>query len=143
MSRPDTVKYTESHEWVKLDEKTKEAVVGITDYAVQQLSDLVHIDLPKKGDELEQGSPFGEVESVKTVADLVAPLSGKVLEVNTKLVEDLDILKEDPFQAGWIIKMKVSNASELESLMSRKEYEELLESSKEEEEDDVDEDDIE
>ena len=143
MSRPDNIKYTESHEWVKYDENKKEALVGVTDHAVQQLSDLVHIELPKKGDELEQGSPFGEVESVKTVADLVAPLSGKVLEVNSKLVEELDTLKDEPFQGGWIIKMKVSDPSEVESLMSRKEYDELLESSKEEEADDADEDDSE
>ena len=81
MSRPDDYKYSESHEWIKYNEKKKEATVGITDYAVKQLADLVHIDLPKAGDNVEQGAPFGEIESVKTVADLIAPLTGKIIEV--------------------------------------------------------------
>jgi glycine cleavage system H protein len=147
--RPDDYKYSETHEWIKYNSKTKEAVIGITDYAVKQLSDLVHLDLPKAGDNLEQGAPFGEIESVKTVADLVSPLSGKVLEVNKEVAGDLDTLKEEPFEDGWLIKMKPSDPSELESLMTKKEYEEFLESAEEEEEEkgkedteDVDEDDF-
>ncbi len=146
--RPDDYKYSETHEWIKYNEKKKEATIGITDYAVKQLSDLVHLELPKVGDTLEQGAPFGEIESVKTVADLVSPLSGKVLEVNKEVAADLDILKEEPFEDGWLIKIKPSDPSELESLMSKKEYEEFLESAEEEEEEkaddseDVDEDDF-
>ena len=145
---PDDYKYSETHEWIKYNEKKKEATIGITDYAVKQLSDLVHLELPKVGDTLEQGAPFGEIESVKTVADLVSPLSGKVIEVNKEVAADLDILKEEPFEDGWLIKIKPSDPSELESLMTKKEYEEFLESAEEEEEEesddseDVDEDDF-
>jgi len=151
--RPDDYKFTETHEWVKYSDKKKEAVVGITDYAVKQLSDLVHIELPKVGDKVEQGAPFGEIESVKTVADLLAPLTGTIVEVNKDLSSDLDTLKEEPFEDGWIIKIKPSDTSELEPLMAKKEYEEFLESNEEDAEDekkkktgkedeDVDEDDF-
>jgi glycine cleavage system H protein len=134
--RPDDYKYSESHEWIKYNAKSKEATVGITDYAVKQLADLVHIDLPKVGDSVEQGSPFGEIESVKTVADLVSPLTGKILEVNKEVGGDLDTLKDEPFEGGWLIKIKPSDPAELESLMTKKEYEEFLESSEEDEEED-------
>jgi glycine cleavage system H protein len=146
--RPEDCKFSETHEWVKYNEKKKEAVIGITDYAVKQLSDLVHIELPKAGESLEQGAPFGEIESVKTVADLVAPISGKVLEANKEVVSDLDVLKEEPFEDGWLIKIKVSDPSDIDALMTKKEYEEFLESSEEEEKEgkddseDVDEDDF-
>ena len=149
--RPDDYKFTETHEWVKYSDKKKEAVVGITDYAVKQLSDLVHIELPKAGEKVEQGAPFGEIESVKTVADLLSPLTGTITEVNKDLASDLDTLKEEPFEDGWIVKIKPSDTSELEPLMSKKEYEEFLESNEEEAEDekkkgkedeDVDEDDF-
>ncbi len=144
MSRPDDYKYTETHEWIRYNDKKKEATIGITDHAVKQLSDLVHIDLPKTGDSLEQGAPFGEIESVKTVADLVAPLTGKVVEVNKDLASDLDSLKNEPYEGGWLIRVKPSDPAELESLMSKKEYEEFLEADKEDEKEseDVDEDDF-
>lgn len=149
--RPDDYKYSESHEWIKYNEKKKEATVGITDYAVKQLADLVHIDLPKVGDNVERGDPFGEIESVKTVADLVSPITGKILEVNKEIGGDLDTLKEEPFEDGWLIKIKPTDPAELESLLTKKEYEEFLESSEEDDEDekktkekdeDVDEDDF-
>jgi glycine cleavage system H protein len=150
--RPEDYRYSESHEWIKYNEKKKEATVGITDYAVKQLADLVHIDLPKAGDNAEQGAPFGEIESVKTVADLISPLTGKILEVNKDIAGDLDTLKEEPFEDGWLIRIKPSDPSELESLMTKKEYEEFLESSEEDEkeekegkgkaDEDVDEDDF-
>jgi glycine cleavage system H protein len=147
--RPDDYKYTESHEWIKYNPKTKEATVGITDYAVKQLADLVHIDLPKVGDSVEQGAPFGEIESVKTVADLITPLTGKIIEVNKEVGGDLDTLKEEPFEDGWLIRLKPTDPAELESLMTKKEYEEFLESSegdekqeKGKEDEDVDEDDF-
>lgn len=146
--RPDDCKYSETHEWIRYNDKKKEATVGITDYAIEQLSDLVHIELPKVGDSIEQGAPFGEIESVKTVADLVCPVSGKILEINKALASDLDTLKEEPFEDGWLVKIKVSDPAELESLMTRKEYKEFLDSSEEEkkeskeESEDVDEDDF-
>ena len=149
MGRPDDYKYSESHEWIKYNGKTKEATVGITDYAVKQLADLVHIDLPKVGDNVEQGAPFGEIESVKTVADLISPLTGKIIEVNKDIAGDLDTLKEEPFEDGWLVRIKPSDPAELESLMTKKEYEEFLESSEGDGEDekkgkdeDVDEDDF-
>jgi len=151
MGRPDDYKYSESHEWIKYHEKKKEATVGITDYAVKQLADLVHIDLPKPGDNVEQGAPFGEIESVKTVADLISPLTGKIIEVNKDIAGDLDTLKEEPFEDGWLVRIKPSDPAELESLMTKKEYEEFLESSEEddkeddgkkEKDEDVDEDDF-
>jgi glycine cleavage system H protein len=149
MSRPDDYKYSESHEWIKYNEKKKEATVGITDYAVKQLADLVHIDLPKVGDNVEQGAPFGEIESVKTVADLITPLTGKIIEVNKEVASDLDTLKEEPFEDGWLVRIKPSDPAELESLMTKKEYEEFLESSEQDdkeddkkEDEDVDEDDF-
>jgi glycine cleavage system H protein len=152
MNRPDDFKYSESHEWIKYNEKKKEATIGITDYAVKQLADLVHIDLPKVGDSVEQGAPFGEIESVKTVADLITPLTGKIIEVNKEVAGDLDTLKEEPFEDGWLVKIKPTDPAELESLMTKKEYEEFLESSEDDKEDedekdkkedeDVDEDDF-
>jgi glycine cleavage system H protein len=147
--RPDDYKFSESHEWIKYNSKTKEATVGITDYAVKQLADLVHIDLPKVGDTVEQGAPFGEIESVKTVADLIMPLTGKIIEVNKDIAGDLDTLKEEPFDDGWLVKIKPTDPAELESLMTKKEYEEFLESSEEDEkeekgktDEEVDEDDF-
>jgi glycine cleavage system H protein len=147
--RPDDYKFSESHEWIKYNSKTKEATVGITDYAVKQLADLVHIDLPKVGDSVEQGAPFGEIESVKTVADLISPLTGKIIEVNKEVGGDLDTLKEEPFEDGWLVKIKPTDTAELESLMTKKEYEEFLESSEEDEkeekgktDEEVDEDDF-
>jgi glycine cleavage system H protein len=136
--RPEDYKYSETHEWIKYSEKKKEALVGITDYAVKQLADLVHIDLPKPGDNVEAGSPFGEIESVKTVADLVSPLTGKILEINKDLAGDLDTLKDEPFEGGWLIKIKPTDTSELESLMTRKEYEEFLAAAEEDEEEETD-----
>ena len=148
--RPQDLKYTETHEWVKINGKKGEALVGITDYAVSQLSDLVHIDLPKAGEKVEQGAAFGEVESVKTVADLVSPVTGKIVDVNKEISEHPENLSEDPFEKGWLIKIKIEDTKDIESLMTAKEYEEFLESGKEEEEEDkkekeeedVDEDDF-
>ena len=156
MSRPSDAKYSETHEWVILPKKG-DAVIGITDYAVKQLSDLVHLELPKVGDALEAGTPFGEVESVKTVADLVSPVSGKVTAVNTEVLDNPDILHEEPYEDGWLIKVKVTEKADLDSLMDAKEYQEFIESAEEEggeeeegrakkakgkEEDEVDEDDF-
>jgi glycine cleavage system H protein len=146
--RPEDYKYTETHEWLRYNPKSKEAVIGITDHAVKQLSDLVHLELPKTGDSVESGSPFGEIESVKTVADLVSPLTGKILEVNKEVAGNLDVLKEEPFAAGWLIKIKPSNPSEMEAFMTRKEYDEFLAGGqdkggeKKESDEDVDEDDF-
>ncbi|OHB75242.1 MAG: glycine cleavage system protein H [Planctomycetes bacterium RBG_16_59_8] len=125
--RPSDLRYSESHEWVKVS--GKDATIGITDYAVSQLSDLVHIDLPKVGDSLEQGGSFGEIESVKTVAELLIPVGGKILEVHKEIAENLDVIVDDPFGEGWLIKVKLSNPSEVDSLMKSKEYAEFIKTS--------------
>ena len=142
--RPNNLKYTETHEWVKKD-ATGDATVGITDHAVSQLSDLVHIELPKKGVKVEQGNPFGEIESVKTVADLVSPVTGTITEVNIELTDALDTLSKDPFEDGWLIKVKLNDDSELAPLMSAKDYEEFLKAAEKEDEagdDDTDDEDF-
>ncbi len=146
--RPEDARYSETHEWVRVNDKKKEAAVGITDYAVKQLSDLVHLEItPKVGDSIDPGAPFGEIESVKTVADLLAPIGGKILAVNQELIENVDALKTDAFDAGWMIKLKVNDAKGLDELMDAKEYKEYLASLEEEEGekkdgDEVDDDDF-
>jgi glycine cleavage system H protein len=124
--RPDDLKYTETHEWIKVNKKTKVCTIGITDYAVKQLSDLVHIELPEAGDSVEAGQPFGEIESVKAVSDLFSPLSGDVAEVNEAVLQNLDTLTRDAFEEGWLLKITASDLSELDDAMSRKEYDEFV-----------------
>ena len=128
MARPKDAKYSESHEWVKIDKKG-EATIGITDYAVEQLNDLVHIELPKVGDAVNAGAAFGEIESVKTVSDLVSPVTGKITAVNKIDDDSLDKLAKSPFGDGWLIKVKTNDANEGKSLMSDKEYAKFLKSS--------------
>ncbi len=113
-------KYTKSHEWVLLDGDV--ATIGISDFAVQQLTDLVYIELPEPGKTLTQGDEFGVVESVKAASDLYAPISGEVLEANTDLEDDLAPLSDDPFGKGWMLKLKVSHPAELDALMDRTAY---------------------
>jgi glycine cleavage system H protein len=117
----NSLKYTKSHEWVAIEGNT--ATVGITDFAVRQLTDLVHIELPKVGRTVREGETFGEVESVKAVSDLYAPLSGEIAAVNEKLADDLGVLSEDPFGKGWVVKLTVSDPSSLAGLLDRKGYE--------------------
>ena len=129
-TRPADAKYSETHEWILIPKKG-DAIIGITDYAVKQLSDLVHVELPKVGDAVEQGAPFGEVESVKTVADLVSPVTGKITAVNKEVAENPDLLHDEPFEEGWLIKVKIDEKSEVDSLMDVKEYAEFIESAEE------------
>lgn len=128
--RPDDRKYTKSHEWVKIDGET--ILVGITDHAVQELcsgneGDLVYCDLPETGRILEEGETFGEIESVKAVADLNTPVAGTVLEVNLQIEEHLEILAEDPFGKGWLIRLegKVKSLEQPE-LIDAAAYEEFV-----------------
>jgi glycine cleavage system H protein len=130
--RPNDRKYAQSHEWVKFDGDV--AIVGITDFAVQELSngnesDLVYCDLPEAGRTLAAGETFGEIESVKAVSDLYAPIAGEVLETNAAIEDHLEILSKDPWGAGWIIKMKPERKS-LEGLMDAAEYEKFVASKK-------------
>ncbi|HMQ21266.1 MAG TPA: glycine cleavage system protein GcvH [Planctomycetota bacterium] len=117
---PNDRKYQTSHEWALTQDGL--VVVGITDVAVEQLSDLVFVDLPKKGAKFKQGQSFGEIESVKAVSELIAPCDGEVVEVHEALSDDLDILKKDAFTAGWMIKLKPSDVSQLEGLLDGPSY---------------------
>ncbi len=136
---PEDLKYSETHEWVRILEKKREATIGLTDFAIRQLSDLVHIELPKVGESIEQGTPFGEIESVKTVADLVAPVGGTVTDVNRDVESDVEILKDNAYEEGWLVKIKHEEPTELNALMSHQEYTEFL-CSLEQEDDEGDED---
>jgi glycine cleavage system H protein len=123
MAYPQDLRYTETHEWAKLD--GGHVVVGITDFAVQQLQDLVFIDLPKVGARVERGKRFGEIESVKAVSDLVAPVTGEVVGVNQALLASLDPLTSDAYGAGWMIQVKpdAAGAASLEGLLDAGAYE--------------------
>jgi glycine cleavage system H protein len=116
----ENAKFAKTHEWVSIEGEI--ATIGISDFAVKELTDLVYIDLPEVGRTLDAGESFGEVESVKAVSDLYAPVAGEVLEVNNSLQDDPGILSEDPFGRGWILKLKVSDASSMEELLNCKAY---------------------
>ena len=126
MGRPDDLKYTPTHEWVRVEGDI--AVVGITDFAVEQLSDLVFIDLPATGDSLVKDSRFGEIESTKTVSDLIAPVSGPVVAVNSDLGDHLDVLSQSPYDKGWMVKVRMSRPDELSQLLSAADYQAQLDS---------------
>ena len=123
--RPEDRFYLESHEWAKLDGDTLS--VGITDFAIEQLGELVYLDLPDAGDSLSKGETFGEVESVKAVSDLASPVEGEILEVNTALAENLAKLQEDPFENGWLLKIKVTGSDSVTDLLDAEAYERLVE----------------
>ncbi|MFT4539007.1 MAG: glycine cleavage system H protein [Planctomycetota bacterium] len=123
--RPDDRKYMESHEWAKADGDT--VLVGITDFAVEELSsgndgDLVYCDLPELGRMVEQGETFGEIESVKAVGDLNAPVAGEVVEINPEIEEHLEVLSQDPWQRGWLIRIKPASVN-LDHLLDASAYE--------------------
>ena len=117
---PLEFKYSESHEYVKADGNV--LTIGITDYAAEQLGDIVYVELPKVGTILAIGSSFGVVESVKAVSDLYMPVSGKIIEINESLSDNPEILTEDAFEKGWMIKVEVDDLSEFDSLMSASAY---------------------
>ena len=124
MNNPDNLKYTKEHEWILLEQKT--ATIGITDYAQSQLGDIVFVELPDLDDEVKQAGTFGVIEAVKTVADLFAPVSGKVIEINLDLEDSPDLINSDPYGAGWIIKTQIENNDEIAALMSSSEYQEYI-----------------
>lgn len=124
MEFPEDLKYSKEHEWVLVEGNV--ATVGITDYAQDQLGDIVFVELPAIGDKVSKEDAFGVVESVKAVSDIYAPISGKVLEVNDDLPETPEMLNEDPYGDGWIIKIDMSDLDELQDLMTAAEYEEYV-----------------
>lgn len=120
MNFPENVKYSTDHEWVRVD--GNEAYVGITDFAQDELGEIVFVDVTTQGEALEQGEVFGSIEAVKTVSDLLMPIGGEVLEINPKLDDAPELVNKDPFGDGWIIKVTVNDAEELSGLMSAEEY---------------------
>ncbi len=118
--QPANLKYARTHEWVRVEGDV--AVVGITDHAVEQLSDLAFVDLPEKGTRAVKDERFGEIESTKSVSDLVAPVSGEIIDVNTEVVENLPLISSSPFDQGWMVRIRMSNRSELDSLLSAEDY---------------------
>ena len=124
---PDDRKYTKEHEWIKVeDAQAARAVVGITEYAQDQLGDVVYFDLPKPGDALQSQQKMGEVESVKAVSDLFSPVSGRVIEINTDLLDHPELVNEVPFEKGWILRVTMTNASEIDGLLSMEDYESFI-----------------
>ncbi|MBS3682127.1 glycine cleavage system protein GcvH [Ornithinibacillus massiliensis] len=125
MSLPNDLLYSKEHEWVKKEGKTVR--VGITDFAQDELGDIVFVELPEVGDEIQVDEPFGSVESVKTVSELYAPISGKIVEVNTDLEDSPELVNEAPYEGAWMIVIEPSDESELENLLSPEAYKELIE----------------
>jgi glycine cleavage system H protein len=120
----DNLLFSKDHEWVRSEGGT--AVVGVTDYAQHELGDVVYVELPPVGKELKKGDPAANIESVKAVSDVFAPVSGTISEVNAKLGDTPELINQDPFGEGWILKMSVAQASELNELMDLGKYEEYL-----------------
>ena len=117
---PDDFRYTKEHEWVSVDGAV--GTIGITDHAQHELGDIVYVDLPKIGASITQGSTVGSVESVKAVSDIYSPVTGEVVEVNDALSGDPGLVNSDPYGAGWMIKLRVTNESELDALLGAEEY---------------------
>jgi|TARA_B110000879_G_scaffold149266_1_gene193491 glycine cleavage system H protein len=120
MNIPSDLRYTADHEWVKIDGDI--ATIGVTDYAQGELGDIVFVEVDTLGEELSAEEVFGTIEAVKTVSDLILPISGEVIEFNESLDEDPALINSDPFGEGWIIKLKVSDVSDIESLMDADSY---------------------
>ncbi len=123
---PNDRKYTREHEWIKVEDSGSQALTGITEYAQDQLGDIVYFELPKSGDAVKQFEKMGEVESVKAVSDLYSPISGEVLEANEKLIDHPELANEDPFEEGWLIRVSIADPAELGSLMSAEDYETFI-----------------
>jgi glycine cleavage system H protein len=121
---PKGLKYHREHDWVRIDGDT--AVFGITDYAQETLGDVVFIELPEVGTEVTAGTPYAEVESVKAVSDVYAPMSGEVVEVNEDAVDAPEMVNQSPYEDGWLVKVKLTDPTEANDLLSVEEYEQLL-----------------
>ena len=124
MNVPAELKYTKEHEWIRVE--GEEAVVGITDYAQSQLGDIVFFECETVGDELEAGETFGTIEAVKTVSDLYLPVAGEVLEFNEELEGEPELVNKDPYGKGWIVKIKISDETELDGLLNADAYKAII-----------------
>ncbi len=120
MNVPTELKYSADHEWVKVDGNV--AYIGITDYAQSELGDIVFVDVDPELAEITKDEPFGTIEAVKTVSDLLAPVSGKVIEINPELEDEPQAINEDPYGKGWIVKVELSNPDEINALLSSEDY---------------------
>ena len=126
MDFPQDLKYTKDHEWVRLSEDGETATIGITDFAQHELGDIVYVELEPEGTELEAGDVFGTVEAVKTVSELYMPVSGTIAAVNDDLEDEPEAVNDDPYGAGWMAKVSVSNPDELEDLLSADTYADMV-----------------
>lgn len=122
----ESLKYTKDHEWVDIQGDT--GTIGVTDFAQGELGDVVYVELPAVGAAIKAGDPFGTIEAVKAVSELYAPVSGTVTEVNTRLADEANLVNQDCYGAGWMIKVKIANAADAGALLSPKDYSELVES---------------
>jgi len=122
---PDELRYTAEHEWVRVDEDDT-ILVGITDYAQDALGDVVYVELPKEGQNIGKDEPAGVVESTKSVSDIFSPISGKVVEINDGLESNPEFVNEDPYEEGWMFRIKPANTAEFDELMSAEQYEEFI-----------------
>ncbi|HPX75491.1 MAG TPA: glycine cleavage system protein GcvH [Bacteroidales bacterium] len=123
MNTPKNLKYAESHEWVRVEGDV--AVVGITDFAQTSLGDIVFLDIEVEGETLDKGEVYGSIEAVKTVSDSYMPVSGEVIEVNQEAIDDPSLVNQDPYGKGWLLKIKMSDPSEVDSLLDAAGYEEI------------------
>ena len=124
MNIPAELKYTKDHEWVRIE--GDEAVIGITDFAQSELGDIVFVEVETEGESIECEEIFGSVEAVKTVSDLFMPLSGEVLSFNSELEDAPEVVNSDPYGEGWMIRVKISDASEVDALLSAEQYKDLI-----------------
>ena len=124
MNLPDELKYTKDHEWVRVEGES--IVVGVTDFAQKELGDIVYVDVDTEGETIEKEEVFGSVEAVKTVSDLMMPVSGEIIALNKVLEDEPELVNSDPYGDGWMIKVLVSNFTELDSLLTASQYKELI-----------------
>jgi len=123
MESPKDLKYSKEHEWIKVEGDV--GTVGITDFAQKQLTDIVFVELPEKGKQVEKDKQMAVVESVKSVSDVFAPVSGEVVEVNSKLPDSPEIINKDPYNEGWFVKIKIADKAQLDNLMTAEQYDEM------------------
>ena len=124
MSFPANLRYTKEHEWIKIEGDT--ATIGITDFAQKELGDIVYVEVETIGKQLEAGAVFGTVEAVKTVSDLFLPLNGTITELNPALANSPELVNNDPYGTGWMVKMKIANKEDIKTLMDAKAYEQMV-----------------
>lgn len=136
MNFPDDLYYSNEHTWLKIT--GNQGLVGITDFAQEEMGDIVYLELPEEGTEIKKDKTFGVIESTKTVSELYSPVSGEIIEYNSTLLDNPELINEDPYGEGWMIRIELSNPDEVDELMQPDEYEEFIEEMEEDEEDFLD-----